>query len=316
MQAFLTNNTVNCNLMSLTGYRTLVILRALMESPKTNDEINEYLLKDQYIKEKFSSDTLRIYINSLRAIGCEITTANRANNKKYKLISHPFEYDISKSQIKALSKLYKSAYDKIKIQKIIALENFFKKLSDLVKNENTKDLLSDISMLKGIDKDILNDLLIHCKNKNQITFLYNSPKSGKKEIEIIADKISFKPDKLSEKLYLWGNNLTHKEYSYFAMDRISKICSIKILKTKEDFPLIKVIYELYNHNDGYVPDANEKIIEKHENKLLIEAVSKNEFEIMQKILYMADDCKVIEPQAFKTKLLKKLKTMEENYEKI
>ncbi len=108
MQAFLTNNTVNCNLMSLTGYRTLVILTALIESPKSNDEINECLFNNQYIKEKFSSDTLRIYINSLRAIGCEITRANKSNNQKYKLTSHPFSYDIPKSQLKALSKVYKT----------------------------------------------------------------------------------------------------------------------------------------------------------------------------------------------------------------
>ncbi len=46
MQEFLTNNTVSYNLMSLTGYRTLVIFRALLESPKTIDEINDCLMKD------------------------------------------------------------------------------------------------------------------------------------------------------------------------------------------------------------------------------------------------------------------------------
>lgn len=316
MQEFLINNTVNCNLMSLTGYRTLVILRALMESPKTNDEINDYLFNDQYIKEKFSSDTLRIYINSLRRIGCEITSANKSNNKKYVLVSHPFDYDISKSQIKALSKVYKNFYDKIEVKEVINVENFFRKLSNSVKNENTRDLLNNISMLKGVNKDILNDLLIHCKNKNQITILYNSPQSGKKEIELIADKLSFKANKLSERLYLWGDNLTHKEYSYFALDRILKICSINISKSKEDFSTTQVIYELYGHNDSYIPSSNEKILRKAENKLTIEITSKNEFNLMQKFLYMAGDCKIIEPEDFKTKLLEKLKKMEKSYENI
>lgn len=315
MQEFLTNNTVNCNLMSLTGYRTLVILRALMESPKTNDEINDYLYNDQYIKEKFSSDTLRIYINSLRSIGCEITSANKYN-KKYVLVSHPFDYDISKSQIKALSKVYKNCYDKIEVDELISVENFFKKLSNSVKNENTKDLLNNISILKGINTEILNDLLVYCKNKNQITILYNSPQSGKKEIEIIADKLSFKANKLSERLYLWGNNLTHQEYSYFAVDRILKICSIKISKSKEDFSPTRVVYELYNHNYDYIPSSNEKVIKKTENELTIEITSKNEFNLMQKFLYMAGDCKIIEPEIFKEKLLEKLKTMEKSYENI
>lgn len=310
MQEFLTNNTVNCNLMSLTGYRTLVILESLMESPKSNDEINNCLLNDQYIKERFSSDTLRIYINSLRAVGCEIIGANKSNDKKYELVSHPFIYDIPKSQLNALAKLYKNIYDQIDIKEILAIENFFEKISALVENDSTKDFLKNLSLLKGIDKHILNDLMIYCKNKNQISFLYNSPKSGEKEIEIIADKLSFK----SEKLYLWGNNLTHKEYSYFALDRVLKICSIKILKNKEEFPSTKIIYELYNHNDDYILRPNEKIIEKTDSKLVIEVLSKNEFNLMQRLLYMADDCKVIQPKSFKEKLLDKLKNMEKSYE--
>lgn len=312
MQEFLTNNTVNCNLMSLTGYRTLVILSALMDSPKTNDEINETLLNNQYIKEKFSSDTLRIYINSLRAIGCEITRANKSNNKKYELISHPFTYDIEKSQLKAITKLYKNLYDKVDVRDVILIENFFNKLSELVKDESTKDILKNMLVLKYIDKNILNNLLIHCKNKNQITFLYNSPRTGGREISLIAEKLSFK----SEKLYLWGTSLTHKEYSYFAVDRILDICSINIFKAQENFPPIKVVYELYNQNGNYIPEVDEQIIEKTENKFLIEVTSKTEFGLMQRILSKAGDCKIKSPEAFKIKVLNKLKAMEKSYENI
>lgn len=309
MQEFLINNTVNCNLMSLTGYRTLVVFQALLESPKSNQEINDYLFNNQYIKERFSSDTLRIYINSLRAIGCEIIGANKSNNKKYEMVSHPFTYDIPKTQLKALSKLYGSIYDKIDIKEVIAFEDFFKKLLELIENKNTQNIIRSLSVLKNIDRYILNDLILHCKNKNQIIFLYNSPKSGKKEIEIIADKLSFK----SNKLYLWGNNLTHKEYSYFLVDKILKIQSIKFLKTAEEFPPTKVIYELSTKNEEYIPLPEEKIIRKTKDKLIIEVNSKNEFSLMQRVLEMADDCKIIEPSGFKIKLLNKLKAMEEIY---
>lgn len=310
MQEFLTNNTVSCNLMSLTGYRTLVILSALMKSPKSNEEINECLYNDQYIQEKFSNDTLRLYINSLREVGCDIIGANKTNNKKYELVSHPFNYEIPKSQIQAISKLYKSIYDKIGIKEVIAIENLFEKISNLSKNQDTKDTLRSISLLKEINKEILNDLLLHCKNKNQIVFLYNSPRSGEKQIEIIADKVSFK----SGKLYLWGDNLSYKQYSYFAVERVLKICNIKLLKTKEDFPPVRVVYEIYDTD--YIPSQSEKIIEKSGNKLIIEADGENEFSMMQKILYLADSCKILQPQEFKDKLLTKLKSMEESYENI
>lgn len=308
MQEFLTNNTVNCNLMSLTGYRTLVLLNILMNSPKSNEEINECFLNNQYIKEKFSVDTLRIYINSLRAIGCDITRADKSNNRKYQLKDHPFVYDIPKSQLSAISKLYKNVYDKIDLRDVIELEDFFKKLSSLAKNEKTKEYLKNLSMLKNIDKNILKDLIIHCKNKNQIVIVYDSPKSGIKEIEIIADKLSYR----AEKFYFWGDNLTHGEHSYFRVEKILKISNIKIKKSEEDFPVFKIIYELKN-NSSYCPKPDEKILDTTSDKITIELVAKNEFSTMQRILYMADDCKVIYPEGFKTKLQDKLKSMKENY---
>lgn len=308
MQEFLTKNTVNCNLMSLTGYRTLVILSLLMEAPRSTDEINNYFLNNQYIRDKFSNDTLRIYINSLRAIGCQITDANKAN-KKYQLISHPFEYDVSKSQLKALSKLYKRIFDKIDIRKLLKIENLISKLADSTKSEATKLYLKNISVIKNVDKEILNDLIIHCKNNNQIAILYNSPRSSIKTIEIICDKLSFR----FEKLYLWGNNLTHNEYSFLPVERIDRILSIKSLKDDNDIQPIRVVYELYNCTN-YVPEHNEKIIAKTDDKLVIELNSKNEFNLMQRILYMTDNCKILEPDSFKEELLEKLKTMEQYYE--
>lgn len=310
MQEFLTHNKVSCNLMSLTGYRTLVILGALLESPKSNDEINEYLFNNQYIKEKFSGDTLRIYINSLRAIGCEITRANQTNNKKYILKSHPFTYNIPKSQLVALQKLYKNIYGKLSIRELIELEDLFFKLAMKTENENTRSFLQNISLLKNINRNILNDLLLHCNNKNQIVFLYNSLKSGERKIEIIADKLSFK----SDKLYLFGTNLTHKQYSFFPVEKILNICEIKFSKNNFDLPPLNVKYEIYDKN--YILEPDEKIIQKSENIILVESNAKNEFSLMQRILSMTDECKVVEPEDFKQKLIEKLKKMESGYENI
>ena len=310
MQEFLLSNKVSCNLMSLTGYRTLVILEALMESPKSNDEINDCFLKNQYIQEKFSADTLRLYINSLRVIGCEITRANKATNNKYILLSHPFEYDIPKAQIKALSKLYKNIYDKIDINEVLIIEEVLDKISQKLKNEITKNLLQKSLILKKIDKNLIKELLMHCEDKNQIIFSYNSPKSGEKNIEIVADKLSFK----SGKLYLWGNNLTHSQYSYFPVERIKKVCGIKLSKIKKDSPQLKIAYEVYAKD--FHLESDEKIIAQNDNKFLVEVNAQNEFEIMQRILYMGNNCKVLEPKAFKEKLLIKLEAMEKNYENI
>lgn len=310
MQEFLANNTVSWNLMSLTGYRTLVILDALVKSPKNIDEINDYLFHNQYVKEKFSPDTIRLYVNSLRTIGCVITKATKLNNYKFTLISHPFSYDIPKSQLAALSKLYKNCYEKLDVEDLIRLESLFMSLCEHVSNENTKVALANISALKKINKKLLCELTTHCKKKNQIVFLYNSPQSGKKEIEIIADKIKLK----SGKLYLYGENLTHREYSYCLVNRIIEISNIKLRKTDEKLREEKVKFEVYDPN--YSLDDNEVLISKTSEKVVVEALIKNEFFFIQKILACANNCKILEPEGFREKVINKLRLMERQYEDI
>lgn len=308
MQEFLTNNTVNCNLMSLTGYRTLVLLKMLIEGPKTNQEINNYFLNDQYIKEKFSNDTLRIYINSLREIGCNITRANKANGK-YELISHPFGFDIPKSQLKAISKLYKNIYDKIELNQAIMIEDLLIKLSETIKNEKTKEYLSNIIMAKGVDRRVLRELINHCNSKNQIIFFHKSAKSGIQEIEIIADKIFFK----SEKLYLWGYSITHREYSFYRVDKITKVSAIKIKNDVIKHQDIRITYELLEGFENYLPEDNEKILLKSPNKLILEITSKNKFSLIQKFLYNANTSRIIEPESFKNEIKQKLELMKKVY---
>ena len=310
MQEFLVTNKVNCGFMSLTGYRTLIILKSLLESPKTNDEINECLLNDQYIKEKFSADTLRLYINSLRSIGCEITQANKSNEKKYVLISHPFTYSPPKSQILAINKLLKSNYEQKDIREILLTEKVLVKIANNIGSESYKNLIQKAFITKKIEKGLIQELIMHCEDKNQIIFAYNSPKSGEKNIELIADKLSF----ISGKLYLWGSNLTHNEYSYFPVSKIKKICGIKLSKSEKTYPNLKIIYEIDSKNIDL--ESDEKVIAQNEDKVTIEINAKNEFEIMQRILFLGDKCKVLEPRNFKSKLISKLKNMEKIYAEI
>ena len=302
MQEFLTNNTVNCNLMSLTGYRTLCILDLLMDSPKSVDEINDYFMNNQYVKDKFSNDTIRIYINSLRAVGCEITRATKSNGYRYELLVHPFDFEVSKSQLETLAKHYKNFYEKVDVESLLKCKNIFEKLYPLMKDENTRNTFQNISALKNVDKEIVKELINHCKNKQQIIFLYNSPRTGEKYIDIIADKITFKP----EKMYLWGHCFNYNEYSYFRVDRIIKISTLKLKREEKDFPKIKVIYEIYN-------ETKNKYTQQTDEKIVIEEKSGNKFELMQKILHMGYDCKIIYPEYLKNELLENLNKMEESY---
>lgn len=310
MKEFMKNKTVTYNLMSFTGFKSLVVFSLLLESPKSYDEINTYFKKHEYIKEPISIDTLRVYLTSLRMVGCEIVRTRKTEGSKYKLVSHPFELEITDEQIKSLIKVYKTVSKNIELHELIMLEKFLRKISDLIKNPDLSEALDRVSLFCGIDPNLVEKLIRHCNNKDQITFLYNSPRSGEKSIEIITDKVALN----NNKFYLYGTGLEYNQYGYFPISRIKAVLNVKIFKTDvTNIENFTVGYELRaNPNEIKLTDE-EKLVEIKDGKLLIENTTSNPFIVKQRILSFGYACKVLYPENFKKDIISTLKEMREGY---
>ncbi|HIS37580.1 TPA: WYL domain-containing protein [Candidatus Scatousia excrementigallinarum] len=310
MKEFMKNKTVTYNLMSFTGFKSLVVFSLLLESPKSYDEINTYFKKHEYIKEPISIDTLRVYLTSLRMVGCEIIRTRKTEGSKYKLVSHPFELQITDEQIKSLIKVYKTVSKNIELHELLMLEKFLRKISDLIKNPDLSAALDRVSLFCGIDPNLVEKLIRHCNNKDQITFLYNSPRSGEKSIEIITDKVELN----NNKFYLYGTGLEYNQYGYFPISRIKAILNVKIFKTDvTNIEKFTVGYELRaNPNEIKLTDE-EKLVEIKDGKLLIENTTSNPFIVKQRILSFGYACKVLYPESFKKDIISTLKEMREGY---
>ena len=96
MKEFLKTNTVTYNLMSFTGFKSLLIFSLLLDGAKSYNELQEILENHPYLHETVSFDTLRIYLNSLREIGCKIVRKNDNGITRYAIDSHPFELKFEK----------------------------------------------------------------------------------------------------------------------------------------------------------------------------------------------------------------------------
>lgn len=310
MKEFMKNKTVTYNLMSFTGFKSLVVFSLLLESPKSYDEINTYFKKHEYIKEPISIDTLRVYLTSLRMVGCEIVRTRKTEGSKYKLVSRPFELEITDEQIKSLIKVYKTVSKNIELHELIMLEKFLRKISDLIKNPDLSEALDRVSLFCGIDPNLVEKLIRHCNNKDQITFLYNSPRSGEKSIEIITDKVALN----NNKFYLYGTGLEYNQYGYFPISRIKAVLNVKIFKTDvTNIENFTVGYELRaNPNEIKLTDE-EKLVEIKDGKLLIENTTSNPFIVKQRILSFGYACKVLYPENFKKDIISTLKEMREGY---
>ncbi len=311
MKEFIKSNKITYNLMSFTAFKALLIFSLLLEAPRSYNDIIEYFEQHDYINEKISIDTARVYINSLKMAGCVIEKTNRASGSKFVLVSHPFELEIPPEQIKVFSKVYKTVSKNISIDELIMLENFLRKLCKNIKNPEFKQVLEKISPLTGFDIKLLEDLLLCCRKKNQITIEYNSPHSGIKSMEIICDKLDFE----NNKLYLYGTSIDYEQATYLQVARIIKIIDIKLIKDKNITPKeIRALYTVNANSQELQLKDNERIISINNNQTLIEAISSNRFALKQRILSFGSACKVLDPTDLRNEIIETLKKMRAGYQ--
>lgn len=301
---------VNPILINLTGVRLIVLFSFLLDAPRSAEEIYQHLQDYDYPKDAISIDTVRNDMNSLRQAGCVISRADKANDFKYKLISHPFELNIGMNLAKALSKLYNKGLESYSIKHLIYFDNLFLKLAKYTKEENVAEYLMGISLIKNIDKELLKNLYNAYKREQPVTFSYNAPNSGLQSIKLVIENFEFR----SKKLYINGYSITHKDNAFFLVSRI--IAPITIHLKKENTPnLTKVVkYELTNIEMAkYCQLENERIIEQNKKHIVVELTSNNEFKITQRLLAYGANCKIVSPNTFKTKMINTLKSMEQAY---
>ncbi len=310
MKEFLKTNTITYNLMSFTAFKSILVFSLLSEGPKSYKEIQEYFKNHEYLKETISVDSIRIYLNSLKEVGCEINKKTKNGVTKYSIDSHPFQFTFTQEQITSIIKVYRAISQNIDVTDLISLQHFFKKISVHINDEKLISTLENISPLKNINPKMVSELIKHTENNNEITIKYNSQTSGKKLITILTDKMKV----TNGKLYISGINSEYENYASFLVSNIEKIVSVNLEHKTLKTPEITVGYR-YIKDDNETLDLldTEKIISSEGNTYIIEITSKSKFEITQRIMSHASKCKVLYPQSFQTYIIYTLRKMKEGY---
>ena len=297
--------------ISLTGYRTLYVLKLLLEKSRTIDELVELLRANQYTNKSLSKDTVRITINTLRAAGCEISGLNKESNYKYILYSHPFVLNFTSEELDALVKLRKNASDNLSWKKILVVNELFDKIFALTKNENQIDLIDSAKIFADISKDVLDELVNPNVLNKRMTIKYLSPKNGDEIFDIIVGNISFSDGKL----YLSCFNYKYNSKSLLNIERIKEVVSISMAEETQQQYLYEVEYELFGDSFSLYEKAEyETIIETKDNSLIIKALVDNEFTFIQRLLLFGADFRIISPDSFREKLVNKIKLIQRGYE--
>ncbi len=305
------------NVISKTGYRALFLLRLLLTSSYTREELSEIFAKDSFIGKDLSDDTITNTINTLRSAGCIIPKPNKKNNFKYSITSHPFSLKISESNAFYLHELRKGVIATGDWQLIDSVNNLYKKLAGFISDKYALELLTTKHPLKDIDKKVLQDLIIATKQKCTVNIHYRSAKNGWEDLSFLPDFIEFE----NEKLYVWGYSYKYENIGYLRIDKIKSVTQIEYGNNKEIYEkylglIKKVRYALTGlalHT--FQENRFEHIISKSDSTIIIEASVYSEFNFIQKLLSYGAECKIIAPQEFKDKFVKILKSIRAEYEK-
>ena len=92
--------------ISLTGVRAIALIGLLAIEPKSMEEIREKFLEYNIMEESQPDDVIRVDLNTIRSMGCEISRPTQKNNFKYVLNRHPFTLNLKKENIEVVRKLF------------------------------------------------------------------------------------------------------------------------------------------------------------------------------------------------------------------
>lgn len=298
-----------CKQVSTTGARALLVLIALVEGPKSFNEICDFLIECGIADKNISIDTTRVDIRTLKAIGCNITRATKKTNNKHVLTSHPFTLDLSESEINVLKFIYGKIAKICSPQKLLDYHYLFERIASMVKSEKTAEAVRGISLLKHVNIKLLKKLVNNEKTHNLIKIRYQPLHQKERDYDITIEKLGLRNDKL----YIYCYNHTNKKRSFLNVEKIKQIFSNMFDKNSPKGLDIYVKFKLNSYNE-YLLEENEIIEEECEEYAIITGRYFNEFIAIQRMLYFCPDCTIIESDDIKNKVLNKLQEMRMIYE--
>ena len=306
----------NLDNISITAFRILSILNILLKEPLSDDDINKKLQENIEGARNLSNDTICIYINTLRSLGCEILRPSKNTGYKYVLKTHPFKLNLSIDEINTIIEIRKYISTLGNWKLAVEIDDLFNQIFDTINSESKKIFLSVKKAVLCREVNIenilpeLNLIEKYCAQNTDIMLIYNSPNSGEKEICLNAEKLTLE----NSSFYLWGYNYELDETLYLRLDRIKSIKVINIKGKSKSSKGFDVKYKLTGGSIfSFVPSESEKILEKNDTELIIQAKVKNKFKFIQNALSYGADCTVISPENIRKEMISKLKMMAEIY---
>lgn len=305
--------TLSAKNISQTGYRVLFILHLLMKAPHSKSEIIEKINKNPFLND-VTLDTIRLDINTLKSLGFCFKMGNRSNNFRYEIDLSPIKISLSKSELKILNIAKKTAMNFLDFDEILSIYETLEKISKLVEPSEELDELLNFGNYMYLDLKIVKELQKHCKEKNEIEIVYNSPINPNQTMRVVCHYL--RCPKKKQKLHLWCTSDKYAGAVYLRVDKIKEIKALVRSGCVSEFEVKKCRYKIAHQTVlPYELEDFEQIVVLNDRFIEIEADYLNEFDFMQRLLGFGSDLIEISEGKIKKKFLSTLKKIQGVYAK-
>jgi predicted DNA-binding transcriptional regulator YafY len=217
--------------VNATAYRIFKLLQWLIESPLSVEELNRRFLDDPKIGKKLSNDSVWLYINTLKALGCQIRRPGPKNGFRYELQYHPFGLPLTDVQLEMLSLAKAHAQQTFNHQEMLVLDRLLKKIVHYAACENPRDTIDRLfSKSRSFDYETCKqhiEALERWVAADQLLWLtYQSPLKGQETFHFLPEFLYYEQGVV----YVRGERPDFSGPSSLRVDRIVEIESISDAK--------------------------------------------------------------------------------------
>ena len=306
---FVSQEKLDVTQISLTGTRALVLIGLLISAPQSFEEIKQKFLEMGLFEEKSSKDILRIDIGTIKSMGCELSRPCASNGYRYSLQKHPFSLVLTKDDVKLLKRAYNKLKNNLTLETLYDFDDLFRKIANHVYDEEIKEELLGISILKYYDVQELKEVSSDCKEQKIFELVYRNQETKKETLKKIkVQRLVFQNDKI----YLYGYDFEKQDSTVLMYKRIKKVISKtddeKVIKPKN----FLAKYELRNVDKNELLE-DENVVQQDGEICIVEGAFYNEFYATQRVLSFGSRCVVLEPFEFRVFVIEKLRAMKEVY---
>lgn len=322
--------------LNTTAYRIFRILQWLDVQPLSLTELNERFYQEPMIRKRLSSDSVWLYINTLKALGCKIKRPSPSTDYRYVLTHHPFGFLLTQSDPHALARVKQHLAISFSADDMLDFDLLLKKiLKRAAFSQSPQEIEYSISEVfhksRSVDYEDKQSLIGFLKDVIQRTQMlsvgYESPVKGRECLDLLPCGLVY--DK--GVLYLRGFRPQVPEPVSLRVERVFQAREIQnaplhaaLLEVWHNQPL--VVFRLYlddiRHYEPWHLGEQAEFVESLAGPgntgsyVRLQLHSRDFFLLRQKLLASGCAFHIEEPSEFREEMLACLQAMSRLYEEL